>query len=150
MHEDDGKTKVYGGGICGIGEVAGIRCMISASNSAIKGGTVTPMGVEKTLRAQAIAREQKLPIVSLVESGGANLLFQSQMFVRGGASFCNQARRVSSRALGLRHHGAREGQGLSRRAAPAARRNRRDRKRRGARRRGDARERFRRRRLHRR
>jgi geranyl-CoA carboxylase beta subunit len=92
MHEDDGKTKVYGGGICGIGEVAGIRCMISASNSAIKGGTVTPMGVEKTLRAQAIAREQKLPIVSLVESGGANLLFQSQMFVRGGASFCNQAR----------------------------------------------------------
>jgi geranyl-CoA carboxylase beta subunit len=92
MHEDDGKTKVYGGGICGIGEIAGVRCMISASNSAIKGGTVTPTGVEKTLRAQAIAREQKLPIVSLVESGGANLLFQSQMFVRGGASFCNQAR----------------------------------------------------------
>jgi geranyl-CoA carboxylase beta subunit len=92
MHEDDGKEKVLGGGICGIGEIAGVRCLVSASNSAIKGGTVTPMAVEKTLRAQEIARKQKLPFVSLVESGGANLLYQSQMFVRGGASFANQAR----------------------------------------------------------
>jgi geranyl-CoA carboxylase beta subunit len=93
MHEDDGKDKVYGGGtIVGIGEIAGARCLVSASDSAIKGGTSTPMGVEKALRAQAIAREQKLPVVYLVESGGANLLYQSQMFVRGGASFCNQAR----------------------------------------------------------
>jgi geranyl-CoA carboxylase beta subunit len=92
MHEDNGKDKVLGGGICGIGEISGVRCLISASNSAIKGGTVTPMGVEKTLRAQEIARRQKLPFVSLVESGGANLLYQSQMFVRGGASFANQAR----------------------------------------------------------
>jgi len=86
------KDAAYGGGICGIGEIAGVRCMITASNSALKGGTVTPMGVEKSLRAQAIAREQKLPLVSLVESGGANLLYQAQMFVRGGAGFCNQAR----------------------------------------------------------
>jgi geranyl-CoA carboxylase beta subunit len=92
MHEDDAKEKVSGGGICGIGEIHGVRCIVSASNSAIKGGTVTPMGVEKSLRAQEIARRQKLPVVSLVESGGANLLYQSQMFVRGGASFANQAR----------------------------------------------------------
>ena len=92
MHEDNGKDKVFGGGICGIGEIAGVRCLVSASNSAIKGGTVTPMGVEKSLRAQEIARRQKLPLVSLVESGGANLLYQAQMFVRGGASFANQAR----------------------------------------------------------
>jgi geranyl-CoA carboxylase beta subunit len=92
MHEDNGKDNVLGGGICGIGEIAGVRCLVTASNSAIKGGTVTPMGVEKTLRAQEIARRQKLPVVSLVESGGANLLYQSAMFVRGGASFANQAR----------------------------------------------------------
>jgi geranyl-CoA carboxylase beta subunit len=92
MHEDNGKDKTFGGGICGIGEIAGVRCLVSASNSAIKGGTVTPMGVEKSLRAQEIARRQKLPVISLVESGGANLLYQSQMFVRGGASFANQAR----------------------------------------------------------
>jgi len=92
MDGDDGKGSVSGGAICGIGEIAGVRCLVSASNSAIKGGTVTPMGVEKTLRAQEIARRQKLPLVSLVESGGANLLYQSQMFVRGGASFANQAR----------------------------------------------------------
>jgi geranyl-CoA carboxylase beta subunit len=92
MHEDNGKDKVFGGGISGIGEIAGVRCIVSASDSAIKGGTTTPMAVEKALRMQAIAREQKLPVVYLTESGGANLLFQSQMFVRGGAAFCNQAR----------------------------------------------------------
>jgi geranyl-CoA carboxylase beta subunit len=92
MHEDNGQDKVFGGGIAGIGEVAGVRCVVSASDSAIKGGTTTPMAVDKALRMQAIAREQKLPDVYLTESGGANLLFQSQMFVRGGATFCNQAR----------------------------------------------------------
>ena len=92
MHEDNGKDKVFGGGVAGIGEVAGVRCAITASDSAIKGGTTTPMAVEKALRIQAIAREQKLPVVYLTESGGANLLFQAQMFVRGGATFCNQAR----------------------------------------------------------
>ncbi len=92
MHEDNGKDKVFGGGISGIGEVAGVRCIVSASDSAIKGGTSTPMSVEKALRMQDVARKQKLPVVYLTESGGANLLFQSQMFVRGGATFRNQAR----------------------------------------------------------
>jgi geranyl-CoA carboxylase beta subunit len=93
MHEDDGKENVFGGGtIVGIGQVSGVRCLLFASDSAIKGGTTTPMGVDKSLRAQRIAREQKLPVLYLIESGGANLLYQSQMFVRGGASFCNQAR----------------------------------------------------------
>jgi geranyl-CoA carboxylase beta subunit len=92
MHEDNGKDKVFGGGVAGIGYVAGVRCAVSASDSAIKGGTTTPMAVEKALRLQAIAREQKLPVVYLIESGGANLLFQAQMFVRGGATFYNQAR----------------------------------------------------------
>jgi geranyl-CoA carboxylase beta subunit len=93
MHDDDGKKSVMGGGsIAGIGVVAGRRVLLSASDSAIKGGTVPPMGLKKALRAQEIARENKLPLVYLVESGGANLMYQSEMFVEGGRSFANQAR----------------------------------------------------------
>jgi geranyl-CoA carboxylase beta subunit len=93
MHDDDGKTAVLGGGsIVGIGVVSGVRCVIAASDSGVKGGTVAPMGLKKALRAQEIARENKLPMVHLVESGGANLLYQAEIFVEGGRSFANQAR----------------------------------------------------------
>ncbi len=93
MHDDDGADGIQGGvGIAGIGYVSGIRCMVSANDSAIKGGTSTPMGVKKHLRVQQIARENKLPMVRLVESGGANLLYQAEMFVEGGRGFANQAR----------------------------------------------------------
>ncbi len=93
MHDDDGETRVMGGGsIAGIGVVSGKRVLVSASDSAIKGGTVSPMGLRKALRMQEIARENKLPLIYLVESGGANLLYQSEMFVEGGRSFANQAR----------------------------------------------------------
>ncbi|MGH6647012.1 acyl-CoA carboxylase subunit beta [Aquabacterium sp.] len=93
MHDDDGKKNVLGGGtIIGIGLVGGKRCLVSASDSALKGGTVSPMGLKKALRAQEIARENKLPIICLVESGGANLMYQSEIFVEGGRSFANQAR----------------------------------------------------------
>jgi len=93
MHDDDGNRTISGGGnIVGMGEVSGVRCMISASDSAIKGGSVTPMGLRKTLRAQRIAMEQRLPTISLVESGGANLLYQAEIFVEGGRVFANMAR----------------------------------------------------------
>ena len=93
MHDDDGRKSVLGGGsIVGIGQVAGKRVMVSASDSSLKGGTVSPMGLKKALRAQEIARENKLPLVYLVESGGANLMYQSEMFVDGGRAFANQAR----------------------------------------------------------
>jgi len=93
MHDDDGKKSVLGGGsIVGIGTVAGKRVLISASDSGVKGGTVAPMGLKKALRAQEIARENKLPLVYLVESGGANLMYQAEIFVDGGRSFANQAR----------------------------------------------------------
>ncbi len=93
MHDDDGKKSVQGGGsIVGIGLVAGKRVVISASDSALKGGTVSPMGLRKALRAQQVALENKLPLIYLVESGGANLMYQSEMFVEGGRSFANQAR----------------------------------------------------------
>ena len=93
MHDDDGRKSVQGGGsIVGIGLVAGKRVVISASDSALKGGTVSPMGLRKALRAQQVALENKLPLIYLVESGGANLMYQSEMFVEGGRSFANQAR----------------------------------------------------------
>ena len=93
MHDDDGKKAVLGGGsIIGIGVVAGKRCLISVNDSAVKGGTIAPMGLRKALRAQEIATENKLPVIYLVESGGANLMYQSEIFIEGGRSFANQAR----------------------------------------------------------
>lgn len=93
MHDDDGEKNVLGGGIiCGIGVVSGIRCVVIASDSAIKGGTITPMGLRKSLRAEAIALENKLPVVRLVESGGANLMHVGEVFIDGGRGFANQAR----------------------------------------------------------
>jgi len=93
MHDDDGKKTVMGGGsIVGIGVVAGKRCAIAASDSGIKGGTVAPMGLKKSLRLQQIVQENKLPFFHLVESGGANLAYQSEIFVEGGRTFANQAR----------------------------------------------------------
>lgn len=92
-HHDDKDGSLAGGNtITGIGYVCGVRCMVFASNSAIKGGTMTPWGVQKTLRVQEIALQNKLPIVSLIESGGANLLYQVDLFIDGGKTFANQAR----------------------------------------------------------
>ena len=92
QHDDKDGTLAGGNFIAGIGFVSGVRCMISASNSAIKGGTVTPWGMRKSLRIQEIALRQQLPLISLVESGGANLMYQAEMFVDGGRVFANQAR----------------------------------------------------------
>jgi len=93
MHDDDGGAGIQGGGgIAGIGYVSGVRCVVTASDSGIKGGTTAPMGLKKNLRCQQIALENKLPVVRLVESGGANLLYQAEIFVEGGRGFANQAR----------------------------------------------------------
>jgi geranyl-CoA carboxylase beta subunit len=101
MHDDDGKDDIQGGSsIAGIGFVHGKRCMVSATDSGIKGGAISPMGMKKGLRLQEIAFENKLPAISLVESAGANLLFQDELFVEGGRTFANQAR---GSAMGLPH-----------------------------------------------
>ncbi|MEM7678681.1 MAG: carboxyl transferase domain-containing protein, partial [Myxococcota bacterium] len=93
MHDDDGADNAAGGGtVAGIGFVAGRRCMVSATDSGIKGGAVSPMGLKKGLRLQALALENRLPMVTLAESAGANLLYQDELFIDGGASFANQAR----------------------------------------------------------
>ncbi len=70
---DDKDGSGAGGSIAGIGYVSGKRCMVIVSNSAVKGGTVTPAGLNKSLRLQDIALENKLPVVGLMEGGGANL-----------------------------------------------------------------------------
>lgn len=93
MHDDDAAENVFGGGcIAGIGIVSGVRCMVLANDSGIKGGAMHPMGIEKIIRAQQIALENRLPYVQLVESAGANLMFQSELFVRGGMMFANMAK----------------------------------------------------------
>lgn len=80
------------GGINGIGMVSGVECMILANEATVKGGTIYPISVEKTLRAQEIAQVNRLPCIYVVESGGANLPHQAELFVPGGRTFANQAR----------------------------------------------------------
>jgi geranyl-CoA carboxylase beta subunit len=92
MFDDKDGSDAGGGVISGIGFVNGVRCLISASNSAIKGGTMSPMGVQKTIRLQEIALENKLPVITLTESGGANLNYAAEVFILGGRTFANQAR----------------------------------------------------------
>lgn len=87
--------KVHGAGIVsGIGVVEGHEVIIHANDSMIKGGTIYPMGVKKGLRTQTIAMENHLPIIYLVDSGGAYLPLQSEIFPDvddGGRIFYNQA-----------------------------------------------------------
>src|SRR6201987_4986402 len=90
----DADKSVPGGGlIAGFGFVAGVRCMVSANDSGIDAGALQPFGLDKTLRVQELAQENKLPYVQLVESAGANLLrYRVEDFVRGGNIFRNLAR----------------------------------------------------------
>jgi acetyl-CoA carboxylase carboxyltransferase component len=87
--------KVYGAGIVsGIGRVEGREVLVHANDSMIKGGTIYPMGVKKGIRTQTIALENRLPLIYLVDSGGAFLPLQSEIFPDaddGGRIFYNQA-----------------------------------------------------------
>ncbi|AIC21345.1 MULTISPECIES: geranyl-CoA carboxylase subunit beta [Pseudomonas] len=92
LHDDKDGSQAGGGLIAGIGYVSGVRVLVVANNSAIKGGTISPSGLKKSLRLQQIAMENKLPVVTLAESGGANLNYAAEIFVEGARSFANQAR----------------------------------------------------------
>ncbi len=87
---------IHGAGlITGIGRVAGRECVIVANDATIKGGTYFPMTVKKHVRAQEIARENRLPCIYLVDSGGANLPHHTEVFPdkeHFGRIFYNQAR----------------------------------------------------------
>ena len=73
--------------IAGIGIVEGVECMIVAPDPTVKGGTSNPWTLKKTLRINDIVRENRLPVISLVESGGADLPTQKEVFVPGGQMF---------------------------------------------------------------
>ena len=91
-----------GGIITGIGQVHGQACMIIANDPTVKGGTYYPITVKKHLRAQAIAEENCLPCIYLVDSGGANLPYQADVFPdkeHFGRIFYNQARMSASGIL---------------------------------------------------
>ncbi|ORZ41164.1 acetyl/propionyl CoA carboxylase [Catenaria anguillulae PL171] len=77
--------------VVGIGLVEGIPCLISASVPTMAGGANNEVTVLKSLRAQEIALANRLPLINLVQSAGANLTQQSKVFHRGGASFKNLA-----------------------------------------------------------
>src|SRR5277367_5054430 len=92
---------MYDGGVpaagivTGIGRIAGSECVIVANDATVKGGTYFPMTVKKHLRAQEIARESRLPCLYLVDSGGAFLPAQDEVFPdrdHFGRIFYNQAR----------------------------------------------------------
>lgn len=73
--------------LTGIGVVSGVECMIIAHDPTVRGGAMNPFTLKKNLRALDIARENRLPVVYLVESGGADLPTQSELFVDAGKIF---------------------------------------------------------------
>ena len=91
VYEED----VPGAGIVtGVGPVEGVECVIVANDATVKGGSYYPLTVKKHLRAQEIARENRLPCIYLVDSGGANLPHQDRVFPdrdHFGRIFYNQA-----------------------------------------------------------
>jgi len=87
--------------VCGVGTVRGVRCMVVANDATVKGGTYYPLTVKKHLRAQEIALENRLPCVYLVDSGGAFLPLQDEVFPdrdHFGRIFYNQAQ-LSARGV---------------------------------------------------
>ena len=73
--------------VTGIGVVEGVECLIGGSDPTIKGGATNPWSLRKVLRANEIARQNRLPVINLTESGGADLPTQKEIFIPGGAMF---------------------------------------------------------------
>ncbi|ATY11114.1 acetyl-CoA carboxylase carboxyltransferase subunit [Amycolatopsis sp. AA4] len=73
--------------ITGIGVVEGVECLISASDPTVKGGASNPWTTKKSFRAADIAAQNRLPVINLVESGGADLPTQKEIFIPGGRIF---------------------------------------------------------------
>ncbi len=92
--KDGGDAAPGAGVIAGIGRVGGVECMVVCNDATVKGGTYFPMTVKKHLRAQEIAAQNHLPCIYLVDSGGANLPNQDEVFPdrdHFGRIFFNQA-----------------------------------------------------------
>ncbi len=92
--KDGSDSAPAAGVIAGIGRVSGVDCMIVCNDATVKGGTYYPLTVKKHLRAQEIAEQNRLPCIYLVDSGGANLPNQDEVFPdrdHFGRIFYNQA-----------------------------------------------------------
>ncbi|MBK7580296.1 MAG: acyl-CoA carboxylase subunit beta [Myxococcales bacterium] len=81
----------------GIGVVSGVECVITASESTVRGGAINELGVRKTRRLAEVAEQNRLPGISLIESAGADLPNQHKIFVPGGRSFRDLTRRSEER-----------------------------------------------------
>jgi acetyl-CoA carboxylase carboxyltransferase component len=81
----------------GVGVVSGVECLITASEATVKGGAISELGVAKTRRLGEIAEQNRLPIINLIESAGADLPNQSKIFVPGGRAFRELTRRSEQR-----------------------------------------------------
>ena len=156
--------------VTGIGVIEGVECMITANDPTVKGGASNPWTVKKIFRASQIAEENRLPTVALVESGGADLPTQKEIFIPGGKLFRDITRSRAAQAADdragvrqlhrrwrlragderLHRDGQGAGQGLPRRPAAGEDGHRRGVRRRVPRWRGDARPRLGARRLPRR
>lgn len=80
-----------GGIVAGVGRIHGTDVMIIANDGTVKGGTFFPITITKQLRLQEIARQNRLPCLAVVDTGGAFLPLQSEIFLQGGRAFGNQA-----------------------------------------------------------
>lgn len=80
---------VGAGVVTGVGVVSGVECVLIANDPTVKGGATNPPGLRKSLRAADIARRNRLPVINLVESAGADLPTQKDIFIPGGATFRN-------------------------------------------------------------
>ncbi|WP_416954751.1 acyl-CoA carboxylase subunit beta [Nocardioides sp. T5] len=83
--------------VTGIGVVEGVECLISANDPTVKGGASNPWTVKKIFRASQVAEENNLPTISLVESGGADLPTQKEIFIPGGKLFRDLTRASARR-----------------------------------------------------
>ncbi len=84
LHTDD---PVGGGVVVALAEVAHTQCLVVANDPTVRGGTTSPTTIRKLLRAMDVAEENRLPLLLLVESGGADLPRQADVFVPGGEQF---------------------------------------------------------------
>jgi acetyl-CoA carboxylase carboxyltransferase component len=83
---------VGGSIVTGIGVVAGVECVVIAHDPTVRGGTMNPFTLKKNLRALQIALENRLPVIDLVESGGADLTTQADLFIPAGQIFRDHTR----------------------------------------------------------
>ncbi len=92
MYGDKDGSSAGAASLSGIGYVSGVRCLVTVDNYAVKGGTITPIALQKRLRLQQISLENKLPLICLAQSGGADLNYAAETFAPAGRAFFNQAK----------------------------------------------------------